>query len=201
MKGFSVVRQLSSVSSSPADLLCCQAAAKCCSFEIWRRKQACVKSVSHPRRMTKVRICQNFHWGPLVFSKKKVVTSAVSPPGHDRFSWLWEAVWGEVLHFLSASTWQSSQHVILIYGQRWIRAGKAASERKLCWYLLICGRCRCTDSLEDCPNSIQEQNEHGLSSRSRCWGSGGSGALDIKPWNMPMPVTAMRVSADKSELL
>ena len=60
MKGFSIVRQLSSVSSSPADLQCCQAAARCCSLKFWRRKQACVKSVSHPRR-TKVRICQNLH--------------------------------------------------------------------------------------------------------------------------------------------
>ena len=58
----------------------------------------------HPGRMTKVRI----------YIGQYVVTSfAVSPPGHDRFSWLWEAVGGEVLHFLSASTCrQSSQHVI-----------------------------------------------------------------------------------------
>ena len=53
----------------------------------------------------------------------------------------------------------------------------------------------------DCPNSIQEQNEHGLSSRSRCWGSGALDIKLIKPWNMPMPVMAMRVTADMSELL
>jgi len=103
-----------------------------------------VSPIPEGRRSEYVRIYIEVHW---FFRKKYVVTSAVSPPGHDRFSWLWEAVWGEVLHFLSASTWQSSQHVILIYGQSWIRAGKAASERKLCWYLLICGRCQCTDSL------------------------------------------------------